>query len=271
MAMRIRWIGFLTGAALLLIAAGPAAAQVPYRGAVRIARGQDITPAFEGWMTNPDGTFSLYFGYMNRNYEEELDIPAGPDNNVEPGGDRGQPTHFYPRRQRMLFAVVVPKDWGLERKVTWTLTVRGRTNTAKGWLQPEWELDKEVIMQNSGGGADLENEPPVITGSGPQTVSLPHSVTLTATARDDGRPKPGRIRDVEAGEDPSAPGLSVRWIHYRGPGPVMFDPGTVASGYQKPVTSTTTASFQAPGVYVLRAIASDGSLATFHDVTVTVK
>lgn len=222
-------------------------------------------------MANPDGTFSLYFGYMNRNYEEELDIPIGPNNNIEPGGDRGQPTHFYPRRQRLLFAVVVPKDWGLERKVVWTLSVRGRTNTAKGWLQPEWEIDKEVIMQNSGGGADLENEPPVITGSGPQITSLPNTVTLTATARDDGRPRPGRVRDLEEGNDPAIQGLSVRWIHYRGPGPVTFDPGTVSSGYQKPVTSTTTASFQVPGVYVLRAVASDGSLATFHDVTVTVK
>ncbi|HEY6372714.1 MAG TPA: hypothetical protein VIX37_19200, partial [Candidatus Sulfotelmatobacter sp.] len=49
---------------------------------VRMARGQDVTPAFEGWIANPDGTFTLYFGYMNRNYEEELDIPIGPNNNI---------------------------------------------------------------------------------------------------------------------------------------------------------------------------------------------
>jgi hypothetical protein len=270
MAMRVRLIVFITGAACLLMAPCLSTAQAPYYGAVRMARGQDVTPAFEGWMANRDGTFTLYFGYMNRNYEEELDIPVGPGNRVEPGGDRGQPTHFYPRRQRLVFSVVVPKDWGGERKVVWTLSTRGKTNVAKGWLQPEWEIDKEVIMQNAAGGADLQNEPPVITGSGPQTISLPNAVTLTATAEDDGRPSSLRVRDVEDG-NAGAPGLSVRWIYYRGPGQVSFSPGSVASGYQKPVTSTTKATFQVPGVYVLRAIASDGSLATFHDVAVTVK
>lgn len=270
MARHVRRLVFITGATWLLFAATAATAQPPYYGAVRIARGQDVTPAFEGWMANRDGTFTLYFGYMNRNYEEQLDIPVGPENRVEPGGDRGQPTHFYPRRQRMVFSVIVPKDWGPERKVVWTLVARGKTNVAKGWLQPEWEIDKEVIMQNAAGGADLQNEPPEITGSGSQTVSLPNAVTLTATAHDDGRPTALRVRDVEDG-NAGAPGLSVRWIYYRGPGPVTFGPGRVASGYQKAVTSTTKATFQIPGTYVLRAIASDGSLATFHDVTVTVK
>src|SRR5262245_59006840 len=59
--------------------------------------GQDVSPAFEGWRNNPDGTIDLMFGYFNRNQEQELDVPVGPDNNIEPGGpDQGQPTHFYP-------------------------------------------------------------------------------------------------------------------------------------------------------------------------------
>ena len=234
-------------------------------------------------MPNADGTFSMYFGYMNRNYEEELDIPIGPNNNVtltgmgegakdaDNVGDKGQPTHFYPRRQRMVFSVVIPKDWGLERRVVWTLTAHGKTNAAKGWLQPEWQINKEVIMQEVGGGADLENQPPVfVSGSGPQTVTLPNMVTLTATAQDDGRPKPRVVRDIEDVDTPAAVGLSVRWIQYRGPTGVSVEPGT-ASGYQKPVTSSTRVSFKVPGVYVLRAIANDGALMTFHDVTVTVK
>ncbi len=204
--------------------------------------------------------------------KRKLDIPIGPDNKIDPGGDRGQPTHFYPLRQRMVFSVVVPKDWSLEQKVVWTLTIRGKTNVAKGWLQPEWQIDKEVIMQEAGGGADLENQPPVfVSGSGPQTVTLPNTVTLTATAQDDGRPKPRTVRDVEDVDRRVSLGLSVRWIHYRGPAAVTFDPGTVTSGYLKPVTSTTKASFKVPGVYVLRAIASDGALTIFHDVTVNVK
>ena len=267
-----RSLPLLTGAFLLLAAPASLRAQAPYTGQVRIARGQDVTPAFEGWMPNPDGTFSMYFGYMNRNYEEELDIPIGPDNAVDPGGDGGQPTHFYPRRQRMVFSVVVPKDWGLDRKVVWTLAIRGKTNVAKGWLQPEWQINKEVIMQEAGAGTDLENQPPVfVSAPGPQTVVLPKTVTLTATAQDDGRPKPRIARDIEDVGVPAPSGLSVRWIHYRGPAGITFDPEPVARGYLKPVTCTTTASFKATGDYVLRAIASDGALTTFHDVTVTVK
>lgn len=230
-------------------------------------------------MPNADGTFSMYFGYMNRNYEEELDIPVGADNNVTlggdggaQGGDHGQPTHFYPRRQRMVFSVVVPKDWGLDKKVVWTLTVRGKTNEAKGWLQPEWEINKEVIMQEAGGGTDLENQAPVfVSGSGPQTVTFPNTVTLTATAQDDGRPKARNARDIEDVSSAAPTGLSVRWVHYRGPAGVSFAPGSAASGSQKSFISTTTASFKAPGVYVLRAIASDGALTTYYDVTITVK
>ena len=58
-------------------------------------RGASVTPAYEGWYPNPDGTFSMLIGYYNRNTKEVLDIPVGPNNRVEPGGpDQGQPTHF---------------------------------------------------------------------------------------------------------------------------------------------------------------------------------
>ncbi len=229
-----------------------------------------MVPVYEGWRPNPDGTFTLYFGYFNRNYQEELDIPIGPENGIDPGNDRGQPTHFYPRRNLYVFKVVVPKDWGLERKVVWTLSIRGKTNTAKGWLQPDWEINDEVMMENAVAANDPENEPPLISGAGPQTMNLPNTVTLTATAQDDGRPKPRAQRNSDEGDSPPH-GLSVRWIQYRGPGPVTFGPESHASGSGKPLTSTTTASFQVPGIYVLRAIASDGALEAFHDITVTVK
>src|SRR5688572_33257779 len=62
---------------------------------VQYDRGQDVSPMFDGWERNPDGTFSMYFGYLNRNTKEELDVPIGPDNSVDLGnGDQGQPTHF---------------------------------------------------------------------------------------------------------------------------------------------------------------------------------
>src|SRR5262245_3028859 len=68
--------------------------------------GQSVTGAFEGWFKNPDGSFSLLLGYYNRNRKQELNIPIGPHNHIEPGGpDRGQPTHFRPGRGWGIFAI----------------------------------------------------------------------------------------------------------------------------------------------------------------------
>src|SRR5438270_5624635 len=61
--------------------------------------GASITGALEGWFKNPDGTFTLLLGYYNRNRLQDVDVPVGPNNRIEPGGpDRGQPTHFMPGR-----------------------------------------------------------------------------------------------------------------------------------------------------------------------------
>src|SRR5687767_9521241 len=82
-------------------------------GAQSYSSGQNASPAFEGWELNADGSFNFLFGYMNRNWEEELNVPIGPDNSIMPGGpDHGQPTRFLPRRNRFVFRVRVPKDWG---------------------------------------------------------------------------------------------------------------------------------------------------------------
>ena len=112
-------------AALLLAGApGDTGGQVVYRS------GQDIAPAFDGWEERPDGTFDLAFGYFNRNWDEKPFVPVGPDNNLEPGGpDQGQPTLFQPRRNRFVFRINVPADFG-EREIVWTLTVNGKTSQA---------------------------------------------------------------------------------------------------------------------------------------------
>src|ERR1700674_1349335 len=89
--------------------------------------GAGVTAAFEGWFKNTDGGFTFVLGYFNRNQNQELDIPIGPENRIEPGGpDRGQPTHFLPRRQWGVFRVVVPKDFGTN-KLTWTITANHQT------------------------------------------------------------------------------------------------------------------------------------------------
>jgi hypothetical protein len=255
-----------------LFAASAGRAQVQY------ARGQDVAPVFEGWERNPDGTFNMVFGYLNRNYEEELDIPVGPSNTIALGaeavGDRGQPTHFYPRRQRFLFRVVVPADWDKQQKVIWTLTSHGKTNQAKGWLQPVWELSQDVIVENMGGGVpDPNNKPPSLTIGNVSTITLPAAATLTAAATDDGLPKPYRRAPSNPDRDsqPRRPrGVEIKWIQYRGPGKVTFAPQASAVVYGEPVMLTSKVSFGAPGTYVLRATANDGQLFTSRDITVNV-
>jgi len=267
-----RLLAAWTGVLLVNAGAFLVIAQVQY------ATGQNVAPTFEGWEHNPDGTFSLIFGYLNRNYEEEVDIPIGPANSISMGaetyGDRGQPTHFYPRRQRFLFKVVVPKDWDKKEKVVWTLTSHGRTDQAKGWLQPEWELSEGVIVENMGGGVpDPDNKPPSVTIGPAPMIALPNQATLTASATDDGLPKPYRRAPSNPDRDsqPRRPrGVQIKWIQYRGPGKVTFDPAASQVTYGEPVTLTSKMSFSAPGIYVLRAIADDGQLFTTRDVTVTV-
>lgn len=96
-------------------------------GAQSYSRGQNISPAFEGWERSADGTQYFLFGYMNRNWEEEIDVPVGPENTITPGGpDAGQPTHFLPRRNRFVFKVAVPKGFTEKDEMIWTLTTKGK-------------------------------------------------------------------------------------------------------------------------------------------------
>src|SRR5215471_18014683 len=117
--------------------------------------GQDVTGAFEGWFKNSDGTISLLVGYFKRNMKQELDIPVGPNNHIDPGGpDQGQPTHFLPRRQWGVFTVTVPKDFGTKR-LTWTITANGQTTTVPLHIDPLWIVEP---FEDAGVG----NTPPVI-------------------------------------------------------------------------------------------------------------
>src|ERR1041385_8890555 len=199
---------------LLLLTAGVVGAGIAAQ--IQYASGQDVAPTFEGWQQNPDGTYSFVFGYLNRNYEEQVDVPIGPNNNIEPGGDAGQPARFYPRRQRFVFKVTVPKDWDKQKRVIWTLTSHGRTDQAKGWLQPEWELSEGVVIENMGGGVpDPGNNPPVLTTAPDLSVTLRNAAPLTASATDDGLPKPYRRAPSNPDRDaePRRPrGVQIKWI-----------------------------------------------------------
>src|SRR6478735_4694941 len=113
--------------------------------------GASVTGAFEGWFKNKDGGYSLLLGYYNRNQAQELDIPIGPDNRIEPGGpDRGQPTHFLVARQWGLFVVRAPDDFG-ESKITWTIVANGQTTIIPASLKPDYEISpfEEAAVGNT--------------------------------------------------------------------------------------------------------------------------
>src|SRR5262245_54309278 len=116
---------------VLVAATGWSAAQKPdgaLSGNIKYNAGQSVQPIFEGWTNSADGGHQLWFGYLNRNHVEEISVPVGPSNRIEPGGpDRGQPTYFYARFNRQLFSVSVPRDFGEKGQVIWTVASNGQT------------------------------------------------------------------------------------------------------------------------------------------------
>jgi len=283
--------------ALAVIALLPGSAQESF------STGQNIAPAYEGWEKNSDGSFNLVFGYFNRNWEEEIDAPFGPANTIEPGGpDRGQPTHFLPRRNRFVFRIRVPADFGT-KEIVWTLTTNGKTERAYGTLKADYFIDDDVIMANNGaagmGGTDsslIGNKPPALTidGDKRRTLKAGESVALAAVATDDGIPKPRGMPRLNPGfasrfTVDSATGLRLSWFVYRGAGTVVFDPPQTkvwedtrdgggspwSYGWRTPPAPpegkwSVRATFRDPGTYVLRCLAHDGGLATAEDITVVV-
>ena len=215
--------------------------------------GQPVWPAFEGFEKNDDGSFSFVFGYMSDNWAEEIDVPIGPGNNIEPGGpDRGQPTHFLPRRNRFIFRVRVPADF-VNKEMVWTLATQGKTQKAYASLKADSLIDNIDIMSETGAlGAGASNpeiradKPPVVTieGGKTRTANVGQPLTLVVTVKDDGVP---RVRSQTQPQTPPPPaaaarlrelsmtppyrptvakavGLHQSWFVYRGAGKVTFDP-----------------------------------------------
>jgi hypothetical protein len=257
---------------------------------IKFASGREIVPYFEGWIRNPDDSFDFIFGYYNRNQEQELVIPAGPENSVMPGGpDRGQPTFFLAKRQPRIYRVRVPKDWG-DKSLIWTLTANGHTERVVARLVPAYEKSERMMLTNNSTGIvfgeEDPNQPPTITTAPTLTGGLNTPLTLMATVTDDGLPKPRpapapkpatpptEANRFQSQRNSSGPGRQqqvgtrVTWLEYRGPGKVTFETPTVQVVGDK---ATTTARFSAPGTYTLFATASDGKLSTRTQVVVTVK
>ena len=230
-------------------------------------------------------------------------MPVGPENAIEPGGpDQGQPTRFQPRRNRFVFSIRVPADFG-DRELVWTLTANGQTQRAYATLKRDYYIDDLVIQANFGAAGAAGSTPelarnaaPVLAveGGATRTVRVGEPLALAASVTDDDIPRarplartnprrPGRITTD------TATGLRLSWFVYRGAGEVVFDPPQIVTwedtrvgrdspwspGWSTPDPPEdgrwdTRATFSRPGDYVLRALAHDGGLQDYEDVTVTV-
>lgn len=243
-----------------------AVAQLPLAPLAR--SGQSVTPVYEGWYRNADGSFSLSFGYYNRNTSEPVEIPIGADNFISPGdSSQGQPTRFEARRHWGVFAVRVPANFG-SGKVTWTLRMLGQTFAIPGSLHPDWEID--ALTGEAGSG----NTPPILkllyastatettyaqgpagVTVGPLEIAVGQPLTLTVWASDDGRTA-GSVASAGRGNTP----VALAWFKHQGPGAVTFsEPVPRPNGTTG--EAATTATFDTPGMYVLRIRANDSGVA----------
>jgi len=266
-------------AALLTLTSFTAATQGTFRS------GQHVEPAYEGWRENDNGTISFIFGYMNENWEQELNAGVGDENFFSPGlRDRGQPTHFLPRRNRFTFEVVVPADWG-DRELVWTLTTNGITKRAYGTTATDYTIDNMVIASETGSlGAGTSspesraNIAPMATvqGDTTRTARVGEPLKFVTHVADDGLPKPRRTSFINP-EDKTTlnrmlrrprrstvgkvNGLFLSWNIYRGEGKASFDPPQV-----KPWEDTRTSANSPWGwMWTPPAIPEDG----LYEVEVT--
>jgi hypothetical protein len=205
-------------------------------------------------------------GYYNRNLKQEMDIPVGPNNRIEPGGpDQGQPTHFLPGRQWGFFTITPPKYFG-EKRLTWTLVANGQTTAIPLDLNAPWELAPFADANgNTPPFIGFAPGGPFVQGPVGQSASLSATrqepLVLTVWVADDARPP-------SASPAPKTPPVSVAWSKFRGPGVVTFAndrPLVETADFRAPPparfsgTASTTATFSEPGEYVLHLVANDWS------------
>ena len=230
--------------------------------------GQSVTAAFEGWYQNADGTYNILIGYYNRNLTQELDIPVGPDNKIEPGGpDQGQPTHFLPGRQWGVFTITVPKDFG-DKKLTWTITANGKTTSVPVDINPLWvvapfkdaEENTPPVISFDEGASTLQGPPRGIVKSLSATVGEP--LALSVWVSDDAKVPVGAVTT------PKTPPAVISWREFRGPAKVTFSnnrPPAEKLEWKAPAPAnfmgktTATATFSQPGDYILEVTANDWS------------
>jgi hypothetical protein len=198
---------FLGSALVLTFLVGSGASEAEGQ-VLSYSKDQSLYPGYEGWRESPDGGYEMIFGYMNQNWEQEIDAPIGPDNFFSPGpDDLGQPTHFLPRRNRFTFTVRLPASFGEEDELIWTLRANGKEHLAYGTLREDLYIDNIVIMSETGAlgagssnAAVRANVAPMlkIEGGKERHVRVGEPLTLVAFVTDDGQPDMSKVRAAVA-------------------------------------------------------------------------
>src|SRR5690242_16259443 len=110
--------GFVVGVAAILFSVSPFALR-----ASEVQQNQPIYPVYDGYLKNPDGSYTLSFAYFSHN-ANEITIQPGANNAFAPApGDRMQPITFLPGHWRYQCVMVVPADF--DGKLKWTLNYGG--------------------------------------------------------------------------------------------------------------------------------------------------
>ena len=234
----------------------------PFLAAPHAQRNQPIYPAYDGYLRNPDGSYTLSFAYFSHN-AELVTLAPGPDNSFAPEpADRQQPTTFRPGHQRFQCIVVVGPEF--DGKLRWTLTYAGTTTgTSQNMLQSNYNLVegaaelREIDYAKVPRGVCLNRAPIVrilgLSGGGrgaTPTLSsaVSEEVSLFGSVVDEGLPRGGK--------------LTVLWKMLKGTGTVKFE---------DPQAARTHATFSAPGAYDLELSASDSALTSSTRVIVNVR
>jgi hypothetical protein len=270
--LRLATVAALAAGGALVSAQGQLLPSTP-----KLGFGASVTPAYDGWYDNPDGTHTFLIGYYSRNWTQEVDIPIGPNNHFEPGDpDRGQPTHFLPNRNFGMFTITVPKATPVTERLWWVLTLNGVTQRVPFHMSPDYNITTTRASEEAPNGK--YNEPPVLrfAENGPAIKSpiatVASAITRTATVN---TPMPLELfaeDDALYSSGTNAPMTRVPAIvevtvaKYRGPGNVKvegFHEFTTTKG-GKPMEpyagkSSGTVTFSAPGDYVVHVTLNDFS------------
>ncbi len=196
-----------------------------------------VAPYFDGFYQNEDGTYTLSFGFMNRNDAELIEIALGPDNFIEPAEfDGGQPSTFpvvqYSGfggpRERGAFGVIVPADF--EGDVWWTLTTDGYTTRVPGRLDSPGRIIRGAYELSTTPMAAGSLRPSIrFTETGPGGTGIDGIERPEAIEASVGEPVEIRFWAFDRGERELGPVNMTLWKHQGPVGAVVAFESLVAA------------------------------------------